>query len=156
MTTVNRLHRLRWIFLWIFALSIGFVLDALQGGPISRIYGTRPSGEVTAPQSNVERPSADAPASALQPLIDRLTERWMDEHIQKAEGLQVLNNPAILTSLITSVASLIGTLTTSYLLVRKEKRDSLRATLENERITLENAKLRRELETKGSPEEPPL
>ncbi|WP_028220416.1 hypothetical protein [Paraburkholderia oxyphila] len=142
MATVKKLHRLRHIFLVIFALSLVVWAVAYQR-------------EVARSVTKNATPSALSPA--LQANIDRLTKEWMDQPIRKDPGSvpQELNSPVLWISTISSVASLIGALTTTFIAVRKERRESTRASLENEKLELENTRLRRELEAKGAADEPP-
>ncbi|QBQ99829.1 hypothetical protein [Paraburkholderia pallida] len=81
----------------------------------------------------------------------------MDQPIREDQGSvpHELNSPVLWNSTISSVASLIGALTATFIAVRKERRESTRASLENEKLELENTRLRRELEAKGAADEPP-
>jgi hypothetical protein len=147
MATVNQLHRLRRIFVWVFWLTLfvsaGIVwLEQRQGPPVIAESPPPPQTPASSPSTPIGRP-----------MEDETNTFWSQDALQLP---QALNNPALLISMITSVASLIGTLTTSLVLVRKEKRESQRASLENEKLELENAKLRRELEAKGAADDPPL
>jgi hypothetical protein len=59
-------------------------------------------------------------------------------------------------SLVTSLVTLVGFLYTSLLTWRKERREAVLADLEVQKRSLENEKLRRELEQASSPDKPHL
>lgn len=75
---------------------------------------------------------------------------------EAAIGSLLTAPPVSLVTMISSVVSAIGVIATTIIGWRKERRESRRAVLEEEKIRLENTKLRRELDAKGATEEPPV
>lgn len=71
---------------------------------------------------------------------------WIGRQPTAAEVTEVGANPALILSIITALASLIGLLSTNWLAWRREARDARLAELQLEQQRLEIEKLRLELE----------
>ena len=71
---------------------------------------------------------------------------WIGRQPTAAEVTALGDNPALILSIITALASLIGLLSTNWLAWRREARDARLAELQLEQQRLEIEKLRLELE----------
>ncbi len=138
MITTIKLRKLKRIFGWTFLVSSVFLVSVVFIGAL--LFA--PKAEMISPEITKQNEAKSAGSG----------DRGINApQVKTFSSPSLLNLPVLISiiSLLTSLTSLIGFLSTTVLAWRKEKREALATELDMKKKLIEIEKLREELKTKG-------